>query len=289
MAEVKVATVEQVDDAARGAHHHVHTAAQGADLLLDGDAAVEAGRVEGRGHALKLAFHLAGQLPGWGQHQAQRRAPAWLAFYLEDLLDNGQGKGEGLPRARAGAADEVTALHGGLEHGGLDGEEGLNALALHGINSVPREIKVRVGDQQGGVIGNVEAAINLDEVVLLTQGVGKRPALLGADIKGGVLILVKLLAVIILIVHDFAGGEGPRGGEGPVEAAGGGAVPESEVSERRAEEPRAGREQAGAGDAGGRADPGRGAVRGRRGDHGTRGGEAGGDHCAATGGGCLRG
>ena len=124
--QADVAPLDVVLHAPHRAHQHVDAVAEGALLPVVGYAAVDGGHVVLRLEVLErdeLVGHLDGELARGRQHHHLGRAGAPELLLRAQALDEGQREAEGLAGAGERAPDDVLGLEGGVEGGGLDGEE----------------------------------------------------------------------------------------------------------------------------------------------------------------------
>ena len=151
--EIQRPLLDEINHTPGRSHRDIDTTLQHPLLRHDARAAVEASHKEVTCNGLHLAFHLLGQLPRRGQHDALRRAPPRLALAAErvlDPLDDGQGEGQRLSASGLGTRDDVPSRLDRLEHELLDGEQRLDAARLEQLDHLV--LHAAVPDEQ--LLGN---------------------------------------------------------------------------------------------------------------------------------------
>ena len=148
LAELERSAIAQVERASRSGDDHVDAAAQGLDLLTCRSAAVD--RDQAHAHGLAVAAEGLGDLQGelTGGHEHQSAGLLAVAPGIEALEDR-QGEGRGLARARGGLAQHVAAADEQRDRGSLDGR---GLLVAEGI-----ECGEEVAPQSQG--GKVETGV----------------------------------------------------------------------------------------------------------------------------------
>ena len=133
--EAQRVVLHQVEEAPRGGHHHVGTAAQRHHLRVDGDAAKHHRHARRMGHMARQALqhfaYLGRQFPCGGQHQGAW-TPRWLRAL--QLLQQRQGKRGRLARAGLRLSHQVGAAQDGRNRLGLDGGGAAKAQRASGGN-----------------------------------------------------------------------------------------------------------------------------------------------------------
>ena len=117
LAEMEQTPLEQVEHAARAAHHDLRAPSQCVDLASDRDAAIDRDHLHARepGERAELGRDLGGELPGGGDHQCARA----LATVIEEPVEQRQRIGRRLASAGLGQAQHVPS-----------GKSGWNGLEL---------------------------------------------------------------------------------------------------------------------------------------------------------------
>jgi hypothetical protein len=107
LAEMEQTPLEQVEHAARAAHHDLRAPGQLVDLASDRDAAVDRDDLHAAepGERAELGRDLGGELPGGGDHQCARA----LATFVEEPVEQRQRIGRRLASSGLGQAKHVPA------------------------------------------------------------------------------------------------------------------------------------------------------------------------------------
>ena len=153
LGEVEGALGQVVHDAAGGAHHDVHAAAEGGQLHTVSLTAVDGQHVHALhagGVGLERLADLQRELTGRGEDEGLRRL-------LRDVepLQHGQGEGGGLAGSGLRHADDIAAGEEGGNGRGLDGRRGLVAEILDGLEDRPGDAEVLESGGGRGLVGGV--------------------------------------------------------------------------------------------------------------------------------------
>ena len=119
VADIELAALHQIHHTARCADHDVRAVFQRGNLVARGHAAIDGDDLDivlGPRQAADFGGNLIGQLPRGAQHQGLDGKPARI-----QAVDHGQAEGSRLAAAGAGLCDQVLALQGQRQAGGLDG------------------------------------------------------------------------------------------------------------------------------------------------------------------------
>ena len=124
-AELSVAAVDQVGEAAGTRDEHVDSSAEGAALGFDPDPSVARGDADAARGAepFELTTNLGRQLAGGDQHEGTRPP----RFGVPDAGDERDPKGERLARARRGLAADIASSAGIGEGQSLNGQRAVEA------------------------------------------------------------------------------------------------------------------------------------------------------------------
>ena len=157
----QLATVAEVDEPARRGDDDVDAAPQLLDLALDVGSAVDGDGAQsgGLGQRFEHLAHLDGELTGGDEDE--RLGPTGLGRGGgHRALQQRHAEGQRLARAGLGLAADVAAGEGVLHGHGLDGERGMDALLLEGLDD--GRVDAQLGEgllRPGGLGGVVQGAI----------------------------------------------------------------------------------------------------------------------------------
>ncbi len=132
IAQVDVATLDQVFEAARAGHQDVDAALEGAQLAAVADAAVDGVDADVSGEAAQLGRDLLGELTSRGEHQRDR-AP-WRRLAERCRVGNERhAEREGLARAGGCSSAHIAAGEAVGDGCGLDLEGFVDAATTEGV------------------------------------------------------------------------------------------------------------------------------------------------------------
>ncbi len=140
LAQIEVALIGQVEQAARGSHQHIHSLAEFLDLRIHAHTTKDHGGFELQMLAVGFDrfFHLGSQLAGGGEHQGPHRAGLTALGSFPAVLQavqHGQRESGGLASARLSARQQIAAGQHGWNGLGLNGSGGVVALLAYGVKN----------------------------------------------------------------------------------------------------------------------------------------------------------
>jgi hypothetical protein len=136
LAQIDMALIVKVQEAAWCRHQNVHTASKGFDLWRLPHASEYDGGIQRKMATVNAqAFsNLGGQFPSGGEHE-RSNGPSMVGLFSGEVVENGKGEGCRFSRSSLGDTHDVATRHEGWNCFGLNRRGGLIAFGSQGFQN----------------------------------------------------------------------------------------------------------------------------------------------------------